>query len=246
MIVPNPLGCCEHCKKRIWAKRSTWTCVLSMVVIVTHSSLSVLSQHFPGALLPSSQPHLALGFLLIACARSISQLRPLYRVCLLSCSVVSDSLQPYGLLSAKLLCPWDSQGENTGVGCHALPQGISWLGVEAGSPALAGRFFTTSTTFIPSSNSALQRFCQTGIFQLQRAYRASWGIQIKCRSLFNRFEYIFGTFCLSNRLQCFGSLGHSFCCKSLGIQINQHVLFLIRLNDWVLQSDTSLLSVIYK
>ena len=22
------------------------------------------------------------------------------------------------------LCPWDSQGKNTGVGCHALPQGI--------------------------------------------------------------------------------------------------------------------------
>ena len=124
MIVPNPLGCCEHCKKRIWAKQSTWTCVLFMVVIVTPSSLSVLSQHFPGALLPSSQPYPALGFLLIACARSISQLRPLYRVCLLSCSVVSDSLQPYGLLSAKLLCPWDFQGKNTGVGCHALPQGL--------------------------------------------------------------------------------------------------------------------------
>ena len=25
---------------------------------------------------------------------------------------------------ARLLCPWDSPGENTGVGCHALPQGI--------------------------------------------------------------------------------------------------------------------------
>ena len=24
----------------------------------------------------------------------------------------------------RLLCPWDSPGENTGVGCHALFQGI--------------------------------------------------------------------------------------------------------------------------
>ena len=28
---------------------------------------------------------------------------------MLSCSVVSDSLQPHGLQAAKLLCPWDSQ-----------------------------------------------------------------------------------------------------------------------------------------
>ena len=31
--------------------------------------------------------------------------------------------QPYGLEPARLLCPWDSPGKNTGVGCHAL-QGI--------------------------------------------------------------------------------------------------------------------------
>ena len=34
-------------------------------------------------------------------------------------SVVSDSLQPSGLL-----CPWDFSGKNTGVGCHLLLQGI--------------------------------------------------------------------------------------------------------------------------
>jgi len=37
---------------------------------------------------------------------------------------MSDSLQPYGLGPAKLLCPWDSPGKNSGVGCHALLQGI--------------------------------------------------------------------------------------------------------------------------
>ena len=39
-------------------------------------------------------------------------------------SVMSDSLWPHGLLPARPLCPWDSPGKNTGVGCHALLQGI--------------------------------------------------------------------------------------------------------------------------
>ena len=39
-------------------------------------------------------------------------------------SVVSDSLRPHGLQPARLLCPWDSPGKHTGVGCHALLQGI--------------------------------------------------------------------------------------------------------------------------
>ena len=39
-------------------------------------------------------------------------------------SVVSNSLQPYWLWPARLLCLWDSPGKITGVGCHALLQGI--------------------------------------------------------------------------------------------------------------------------
>ena len=40
-----------------------------------------------------------------------------------ACSVVSDSLWPHGLKPARLLCPWDFPGKNTGVGCHFLLQG---------------------------------------------------------------------------------------------------------------------------
>ena len=39
-------------------------------------------------------------------------------------SVMSDSLQHYGLRPTRLLCPWDSPGKNTRVGCCALFQGI--------------------------------------------------------------------------------------------------------------------------
>ena len=37
-------------------------------------------------------------------------------------SVVSDSVRPHTRQPARLLCPWDSPGKNTGVGCHFLLQ----------------------------------------------------------------------------------------------------------------------------
>ena len=39
-------------------------------------------------------------------------------MCMLSHSVMSDSLQPRGLQIARLLCPWDFSGKNTGAGCY--------------------------------------------------------------------------------------------------------------------------------
>ena len=43
----------------------------------------------------------------------------------------------------SLLCPWNSPGKNTGVGCHFLPNpGIKPTSLA--SPALAGGFFTTT------------------------------------------------------------------------------------------------------
>ena len=36
----------------------------------------------------------------------------------------SNSLQPLGLKPTRLLCPWDFPAKNTGVDCHAHPQGI--------------------------------------------------------------------------------------------------------------------------
>jgi len=48
---------------------------------------------------------------------------------------VSDSLQPHGPQLTRLLCPLgDSPGKNTGVGCHALLQGI--FPTQGSNPAL--------------------------------------------------------------------------------------------------------------
>ena len=41
-----------------------------------------------------------------------------------ACSVTSDSLRPHGLQPARLFCPWDFPGKNTGGSCHFLVQGI--------------------------------------------------------------------------------------------------------------------------
>ena len=67
---------------------------------------------------------------------------------LLCHSVVSDSFRPYGLSAARRLCPWDSPGKNTGVGCHFLLQGnLPDPGIETESPTFlalpsnASRFF---------------------------------------------------------------------------------------------------------
>ena len=35
---------------------------------------------------------------------------------------MSDSLRTHGLEPTRFLCPWDSLGRNTGVGCHFLLQ----------------------------------------------------------------------------------------------------------------------------
>ena len=48
----------------------------------------------------------------------------LHEPCVLSRSVMSDSVQPHGLWPARLLCPRDPPGKNTGVGCRALLQGV--------------------------------------------------------------------------------------------------------------------------
>ena len=80
-------------------------------------------------------------------------------LCMHACSLasaVSDSLQPQGLQPARILCPWDSPGENTGMGCHALLQEIfPTSGIKLIyplSPALASRLFTTEPLWKFSSS----------------------------------------------------------------------------------------------
>ena len=74
----------------------------------------------------------------------------------LCCAMLSrfSCVQLFAILwtvAAGLLCPWDSPGKNTGIGCHTVLQGIfPDPGIEPPSlrfPALVSRFLTTSTTW---------------------------------------------------------------------------------------------------
>ena len=67
---------------------------------------------------------------------------------------MSDSFWSYGLQHAKLLCPWDFPGKNTGVGCQALLQGMFLTqGSKPRSPVsrTAGRLYTHWATWEAST-----------------------------------------------------------------------------------------------
>ena len=74
-------------------------------------------------------------------------------VCVLRCSVVSEL--PHGLKPARLPCPWDSPDKTMGFSrqeywsglSRPFPENLPNPGMQSRSlesPALAGRFFTTS------------------------------------------------------------------------------------------------------
>ena len=53
---------------------------------------------------------------------------------------VSDSVRPHRRQPTRLLCPWDSPGKNTGVGCNFFPSGLpSKRGPGLGSFSRADR-----------------------------------------------------------------------------------------------------------
>ena len=64
----------------------------------------------------------------LVCLFGINPQSPLIDVSVyvFNCSVIFDSLWPPGLLTSRLLCPWDFPSKNIGVGNHSLLQGIFW------------------------------------------------------------------------------------------------------------------------
>ena len=70
------------------------------------------------------------------------------------------------LLPARLLCPRDSPGKNTEVGCHSILQGIfltQGLIMSLMLSALAGGFFNTSATW-----KAPEDYVTVAIFHLPK------------------------------------------------------------------------------
>ena len=95
-------------------------------------------------------------------------------------SIVSDPLGPHRLQPARLVCPWDFPGKNTGLGCHVLLKAIfltQGSNLTLGSPALAGRFFTS----LPLQNSPDKK-CRMGEHTLNYQRNTDQGGNLKAFS----------------------------------------------------------------
>ena len=75
-----------------------------------------------------------------------------------SCLTLFD---PMECKPARLLCPWDSPGKNTGMGCHSLLQGIfPTQGLNPGLPHCRQIPYHLSHQGSPSVNQTdIQRIC---------------------------------------------------------------------------------------
>ena len=101
-------------------------------------------------------------------------------------SVVSGSQQSYGLQPASLLCPWDSPGKNTGVGCRFLLQRSfptlgsktcllcflhQWRILTAETLGKLNKYFTTYYLLGTVSSRFCRLILTTGTFQVVQGLR---------------------------------------------------------------------------
>ena len=92
---------------------------------------------------------------------------------------MSDSVRPHRQQPTRLLCPWDSPGKNTGVGCHfLLPLRFPALEVPIGSkPEEVSRGNQNPVCFsLVNTSAAPQRCLPTpcGRFIFQNRRRRGW------------------------------------------------------------------------
>ena len=89
-------------------------------------------------------------------------------------SVVSDSLRPHG-------CPWNSPGQNTGVGNLSLLQGIfptqgSNPGIEPRSPALQADSSPAEVPGKPRADESLYMGCPAQVRWYPFSHPTLWGL----------------------------------------------------------------------
>ena len=91
---------------------------------------------------------------------------------MLSHSVMSSCLQPHGLQSTRLLCPWDFPGENTGMGCHFLLQGI--FPTQGSNPHLLRLLHCRQILYPLSIKEALKQITNMAKHQKLRKFLATF------------------------------------------------------------------------
>jgi len=68
---------------------------------------------------------------------------------------MSNSVQPHGQYPTRLLCPQDSLGKNTGMGCHFLLPG-TLLAVPKGEELPAFKLFPAFENLLKNNNTGFQ------------------------------------------------------------------------------------------
>ena len=96
-----------------------------------------------------------------------------WKLCVLSHFSLADSLPPHGLYPARLLCPWDSSGKNTGVGCHASSRGSSRPRNQTHVSCIAGGFFTSESPGKPHSENYMKLKFQCRFLKVLLKHRHS-------------------------------------------------------------------------
>ena len=120
-------------------------------------------------------------------------------------SVLHNSLRPPGLYRAGLLCPWNSPGQNTGVGSLSLLQGnLPNLWIESRSPALqadslaaepqgkpkntgVGSLSLLQWLFLTQESNQSLLHCQRILYQL--SYEGKMKVTQLCLTLYDPMNY---------------------------------------------------------
>ena len=85
------------------------------------------------------------------------------------------TLWPHGFWPARLLCPWDSPGMNTGVGCHSLLQGIFLT--QGLNPSLLGflKWQAGSLPLVPPGKVSCMKRTRNNSKELWKFTNRAWG-----------------------------------------------------------------------
>ena len=90
------------------------------------------------------------------------------------CACMLSHVWLLDLQPARLLCPWNSPGKNTGLGCHFPLQGnLPDPTIKPASlafPALAGGFFTTA----PPASRGIRKIIQNSLSSVSCIFQISW------------------------------------------------------------------------
>ena len=99
-------------------------------------------------------------------------------LCVLSCSVVSNSLRPHGLQPTRLLGLWNFPGKNTRADCHFLLRGSSWPRDQTCISCVSsiGRWILHYCALYHrgSSSIMLRHFKKVILFYIYVMWKANW------------------------------------------------------------------------